>query len=86
MESEMKCKSEGVLLQGNQEVPFYFDYTTGHLVTSAIFPGESEEERQQRLLNACWMGRLGRLIDRITIDEGRIKVQFKSGVEIGDKM
>ena len=84
MESEMKYKSEGVLLQGNQEVPFYFDYTTGHVVTSAIFQGESEEERQQRFLNACWMGRLGRLIERIIIEEGRIKVRFNSGVVIGE--
>ena len=41
-------------------------------------------QKQQPKITGFDEARVGRLIERITIDEGIIKVQFNSGVEIGE--
>ena len=41
-------------------------------------------QKQQPKITGFDEALVGRLIDLITIDGGRIKVQFKSGVEIGE--
>ena len=41
-------------------------------------------QKQQPKITGFDEALVGRFTERITIDEGRIKVQFKSGVEIGE--